>query len=124
MIRAKKINYLGKSAIAIYFQNMTQHVNELRLEAKVLEAKNRNQSLESYTSTISHEFRTPLSTSLMFLESILNEVMSQNMKSMLHLIICQLNMLLCLVNDVVDIKMIMLEKYEPKAEEFSPLSIF
>ena len=124
MIRAKKIDYLGKSAIAIYFQNMTQHVNELRLEAKVLEAKNRNQSLESYTSTISHEFRTPLSTSLMFLESILNEVMSQNMKSMLHLIICQLNMLLCLVNDVVDIKMIMLEKYEPKAEEFSPLSIF
>ena len=116
MIRAKKIDYLGKSAIAIYFQNMTQHVNELRLEAKVLEAKNRNQSLESYTSTISHEFRTPLSTSLMFLESILNEVMSQNMKSMLHLIICQLNMLLCLVNDVVDIKMIMLEKYEPKAE--------
>ena len=33
-------------------------------------------------------------------------------------------MLLCLVNDVVDIKMIMLEKYEVKAEEFSPMSIF
>ena len=88
MIRAKKIDYLGESAIAIYFHNMTQHVNELRLEAKVLEEKNRSQSLESYTSTISHEFRTPLSTSLMFLGSILDEEMSPNMKSTLHLIVC------------------------------------
>ena len=43
MIRAKKIDYFGESAIAVYFQNMTQHVNELRLEAKVLMEKNRNQ---------------------------------------------------------------------------------
>ena len=71
MIRAKKIQYLEKPAIAIYFENMTQHVNELRLEAKILEEKNRNQSLESYTSTISHEFRTPLSSCLMFLETLI-----------------------------------------------------
>jgi len=44
----------------------------MRLEAQILEEKNRNETLESYTSTISHEFRTPLSTSLMFLEQIMN----------------------------------------------------
>ena len=44
----------------------------MRLEAQILEEKNRNETLESYTSTISHEFRTPLSTSLMFLEQILS----------------------------------------------------
>jgi len=42
---------------------------------------------------------------------------------MLHLIISQLNMLLCLVNDVLDIKMILHNKYEAKVEKFNPLSI-
>ena len=42
MIRAKKIEYLEKPAIAVYFENMTHHVNRLRLEAKILEEKNRN----------------------------------------------------------------------------------
>ena len=37
MIRAKKITYLEKPAIAIYFQNMTQHINYVRLEGQVLE---------------------------------------------------------------------------------------
>lgn len=102
---------------------MTQHVNELRLEAKILEEKNRNQSLESYTSTISHEFRTPLSTCLMFLENLLGQKLSYDALSMLHLIISQLNMLLCMVNDVLDIKMILHKKYEAKLEKFSPLNI-
>ena len=68
MIRTKKITYLESAAIAIYFQNMTQQVKQLRLESQILQEKNRTQQLESYTSTISHEFRTPLGTSLMFLE--------------------------------------------------------
>ena len=33
LIRTKKISYLGKPAYAIYFQNMTKHVNEIRLES-------------------------------------------------------------------------------------------
>ena len=46
----------------------------MQLEAKVLAETNRAETLESYTSTISHEFRTPLSTSLMFLENMLNTI--------------------------------------------------
>ena len=42
---------------------------------------------------------------------------------MLHLIISQLNMLLCLVNDVLDIKMILHKKYEAKLEKFNPVNI-
>ena len=47
---------------------MTQYVEQLRLESKLLEEKNVNESLQSLTSTISHEFRTPLATVLMFIE--------------------------------------------------------
>ena len=50
---------------------MTKHVNEISLQAKILEEKNINHTLESLTSTISHDFRTPVATSLMFLEQVL-----------------------------------------------------
>ena len=73
----------------------------------MLKEKNRNESLETYTSTISHEFRTPLSTSLMLLESILRSpALGESTYQKLSLIVSQLNMLLCLVNDVLDMKLI------------------
>ena len=71
MIRTKVIEYLQKPCIAIYLENMTKHVTSLRLESQILEQKNVNESLKSFTSTISHEFRTPLGTVLMFLENLL-----------------------------------------------------
>ena len=88
MIRAKKIEYLESPSIAVYFQNMTQQVEKLRLESKLLAEKNRNSSLESYTSTISHEFRTPLGTSLMFLEQMLNEMkLNKSSKRVIGLVV-------------------------------------
>ena len=50
---------------------MTYFMNEIRLESQILEQKNRNETLESFTSTISHEFRTPLGTALMFMEQMM-----------------------------------------------------
>ena len=73
MIRTKIIDYLEKPAIAIYLENMTKHVAHLRLESQILEQKNITESMQSFTSTISHEFRTPLSTVLMFLETLLRK---------------------------------------------------
>lgn len=42
MIRVKRLEYLGKPSIAVYFQDVTQHVEQLRLESQILEEKNRN----------------------------------------------------------------------------------
>ena len=106
MIRTKKINYLDSPAIAVYLLNMTQHVTQIRLESQILEEKNRNQSLESFTSTISHEFRTPVSNALMILEQLLEGTLEKSIREILVLVFVQLNMLLCLVNDILDIKMI------------------
>ena len=106
MIRTKKINYLDSPAIAVYLLNMTQHVKQIRLESQILEEKNRNQSLESFTSTISHEFRTPVSNALMILEQLLEGALEKSIRQILVLVFVQLNMLLCLVNDILDIKMI------------------
>ena len=59
----------------------------MRLEAQILEEKNRNETLESYTSTISHEFRTPLSTSLMFLEQMIRFITNPEHYKIVQLII-------------------------------------
>jgi len=86
---------------------MTQFVTQLRLEGQILEEKNRAESLQSFTSTISHEFRAPLGTSLMFLETLVKrEGLPSSVVNTLNLIIMQLSLLLSLVNDVLDIKMI------------------
>ena len=37
MIRVEKITYLGSPSLAIYFQNMTEHMNLIRLESEILE---------------------------------------------------------------------------------------
>ena len=37
MVRAKKTDYREKPAIAIYLQNMTQQVKQLRMESKLLQ---------------------------------------------------------------------------------------
>jgi len=94
------------------------------LESRILEEKNRNATLVSYTSTISHEFRTPLATVLMFLEGLLQSTTDEGTRKILNLIIAQLNLLLCLVNDVLDIKTIEQGKFEQKNSSFVPHDTF
>lgn len=55
---------------AVYFCCMTHHMDAMKYQSSVIEAKNRAETTESYVSTMSHEFRTPVSTALMFLENI------------------------------------------------------
>lgn len=90
----------------------------------MLETKNRNAALVNYQMTISHEFRTPLTTSLMFLESLMVEKLSKSGEKLLKLIIMQINLLLCLVNDILDFKLIEENKFIKKQEIFSPKSTF
>ena len=70
--------------------------------------------------TISHEFRTPLASSIMFLESLLKEQMSEAANRVIRIIITQINLLLCLVNDILDLKLIEEKKFTPKLALFDP----
>ena len=74
--------------------------------------------------TISHEFRTPLASSLMFLESLLGEQMTTQARHLIKIVISQINLLLCLVNDILDLKLIEEDKFVPKNEIFSPRDTF
>ncbi len=77
----------------------------------------------NYTSTISHEFRTPVGTSLMFLEQMLEQNLSPQVKEMLQVVVCQLNLLMSLVNGVIDVSSIESRTYKAKKVIFQPLSV-
>ena len=63
--------------------------------------------MESYTSTVSHEFRTPIGTSLMFLENLLkSEDLKPEAKATVRIVMQKLNLLLNVVRDVLDLKLI------------------
>ena len=82
-------------------------MDSLKLEKKVVSHKNKNSNLRQQHNMISHEYRTPLSTSLMLLDTIQDDKsISDESSNILWLIITQINMLLCLVNDQLDIQTI------------------
>jgi len=73
---------------------------------------------------ISHEFRTPLATSMMFLKNILRMVLDKQITEMISLIMNQIYLLINLVDDIVDIKMISEGKFSKKLEIFNPTQTF
>ena len=77
-----------------------------RLELEVIKQKNETQNLESYTGMMSHEFRTPLGTCLMFIDLLLQMQLGHEAGKLIELIKHSLNLLLHLVNDIVDLKLI------------------
>ena len=66
----------------------------------------RNKSLHLSQMTLSHEFRSPLNSCLMLLESLLMQVFDEAVRKMILVLVSQINLLLCLVNDILDMKMI------------------
>ena len=59
-----------------------------------------------------------------FLDDLMkNKKLDKHTMSILQLINSQLSLLLCLINDILDLKMIEAGKYEPRIELFAPASV-
>lgn len=103
-IRVKSVQHADGKAIAVYFYDFTHHMKTISLEREVIEEKERNQNLRRSQVTVSHEFRTPLSSSLMLLESLRdNNEVPESVKQTIWVIITNINFLLCVVNDLMDL---------------------
>ena len=56
---------------------------------------------------LSHELRAPLNSILIILDTVLNSLAQQNaLRETICIVIAQVNLLLCLVTDILDLKMI------------------
>ena len=92
--------------------------------SETMQEKNKEDLFESYTGMMSHEFQTPLQTSLMLLDLILNENPSELATKYLNAMKTSLIMLLYLVNDILDMKAMMDEKFFASMCTFCPLEAF
>ena len=71
-----------------------------------------------------HEFRTPLSTSLMFLQNLLLQAnLLTATRKVLIIIASQINLLISLVNDTLDLHLIEEGRFRVKNERFRPVDI-
>ena len=79
---------------------------------EVAEHKSRYEHIANSQTILQHEFRTPLSTSLMFLEGILNSsTLTEEARKLLIIVVSEINLLLSLVNDMLDLKLIELGRF-------------
>ena len=74
--------------------------------------------------SLSHEFRAPLTSSLMLLEGMLQTVFDEALRRVIFIVISQMNLLLCLVNDLLDLKMIEQGLFTDQIAKFKPLETF
>ena len=105
-IRVKSIDFLQKPATAIYFYDFTSQIAAMELGSKLLQQEKKNEKLSMSQVTMSHEFRAPLTSTLMMLEGMLAKLTDENLRKITLIVVSQMNLLLCLVNDLLDLKMI------------------
>ena len=59
--------YLGSATIAIYINDQTEMIKKKKRKVREERERAAMQQQENFTSTVSHEMRTPLATILFFL---------------------------------------------------------
>ena len=69
---------------------------------------------------MSHEFRTPLGTAIMFIDILLKMIQNAEAIKLIGLIKSSLNLLLSLVNDIIDLKLIRSNNFSTNWDTFNP----
>ena len=92
----------------------------MRLESKLIQKKNEAINLESYTSMMSQEFRTPLYTTIIFIDLLMKMIEKAEAIKLIGLMKSSLSLLLSLVNDIVDLKLIKNGKFSMNWVTFNP----
>jgi len=95
----------------------------MSLEREILKKQAESRNLESYTSMMSHEFRTPLATAIMLIDMMLRTLTEAVCLRYCQIIKVSLSLLLSLVNDMVDLKLVKEKMLEPKFKVFSPAKV-
>ena len=70
--------------------------------------------------TLSNEIEAPLNSMLMLLNTLLTETEDAYMKKFLLLLNSNMTILLCLINDILDFKLLTLAKFKLRASIFNP----
>ena len=105
-IRVKSIDYLQEKATAVYFYDISPYFEENSSNSGTFHKKRKvrdSQEDIDYWPLIAGEFKSMLLATLMFLEILLEKTLSGPVKSLVQIVVQQINMLLSLVNDSLDL---------------------
>ena len=69
---------------------------------------------------MSHEFRTPLGTAIMFIDLLLKMIQNTEAIKLIGLIKSSLSLLLSLVSDIIDLKLIRSDNFSTNWTTFNP----
>ena len=119
-IRVKSILFLQEEAYAVYFYDVTHHIESIKLENRVLQQSEEYKHQVNYEMTLSNELRSLLTSCLVTLESIVGQAsIPLHFWQLQMFIISKVNFSLSLINDALDLKLIEDKKFIPKIEAFS-----
>lgn len=116
--RKRRVKFQDREAIAVQLVDMSQYIKTLTLESAVMLQKNRNTSLQNYAAMSNHEFRTPLATILMLLQTLMAMKLHSQANHYLKLIYGQISLLLNLTNGILDVTLLQMGKFEFKTAPF------
>ena len=108
----------------VYIRDVSSTLNTISLQRKNLKGKNKLERIKISTETLSHEMRAPLSNIIMIMDILLqifrrpSEYMK--MKRYFNQVKSQANLLLNLVENLLDIRQIMQNKFVHKTVNFEP----
>ena len=94
-IKATQINYNSQAAILIYLRETTEIV-------RAIMQKTQDKLTSMYSANVSHEMRTPLSTSINFTDLLLSTEKDESKRKQLEIIRFSSVMMLNSVNDTLD----------------------
>ena len=83
-----------------------------------------NKSLSLSQIKMTRDIQSPLTSSLMILEGLMTVLVEEFVREKILLVIARINLLLCLVTDILDMKQIEQGKFISQKEEFSPRDVF
>ena len=70
-MRFKKQAYVGKSAIALYVTDHTKIMRRKLARMRLQEEEQLEQQTENFSSTVSHEMRTPILSIIFFVKQLI-----------------------------------------------------
>ena len=119
-IRVKSIEFMESDAIAIHFTDLTSQVKSMQQRTTHLENEKKVIQQMLNPARLQQDFCTPLTSLLSVMQSMLEQVLDENLRSIILVMIAQINTLVCCTNDIMARKAVQLGKYPSSQKRFDP----
>lgn len=100
-------------AVAIHFTDLTSQVKSMQQKSTHLENEKKVMQQMLNPARLQHDFRTPLTSVLSVLQSMLEQILDENLRSIIEVVMAQINTLVCCTNDIQARKAIQVGQYRP-----------